>query len=110
LTTDPMKPVDSDPAKPVSDEKDELEKTKRKHEKFLGIFYAAISGLFFTLCSVMVKLLKRIDPSEVLVCYHEKILNENVISYSIAKTKTTYPVSVFLKNDSRNKYENKDII
>ena len=29
-----------------------------KQNKFVGIFLAAISGLFFTLCSVMVKLLK----------------------------------------------------
>ena len=35
--------------------------------KFIGIFLAAVSGLFFTLCSVMVKLLRRIDPSEVLL-------------------------------------------
>ena len=38
-----------------------------KQNKFVGIFLAAVSGLFFTLCSVMVKLLKRIDPSEVLL-------------------------------------------
>eukprot|EP00094_Tigriopus_californicus_P012395 TCALIF_11982-PA protein Name:"Similar to SLC35G1 Solute carrier family 35 member G1 (Homo sapiens)" AED:0.17 eAED:0.17 QI:0/0.66/0.25/0.75/1/1/4/34/446 len=37
------------------------------HMKFVGIFLAAISGLFFTLCSVTVKLLPRIDPSEVLL-------------------------------------------
>ena len=35
--------------------------------KFVGIFLAAVSGLFFTLCSVTVKLLPRIDPSEVLL-------------------------------------------
>jgi hypothetical protein len=63
----PASPGNADPAKPETDEKDELEKTRRKHEKFMGIFLAAVSGLFFTLCSVMVKLLKRIDPSEVLV-------------------------------------------
>jgi hypothetical protein len=63
----PPDPVKSDPTQSDQDHKDELEKARRKHEKFLGIFLAAISGLFFTLCSVMVKLLKRIDPSEVLV-------------------------------------------
>ena len=35
--------------------------------KFVGIFLAAVSGIFFTLCSVTVKLLPRIDPSEVLL-------------------------------------------
>lgn len=35
--------------------------------KFVGIFLAAVSGLFFTLCSVTVKLLPRIDPAEVLL-------------------------------------------
>ena len=33
----------------------------------LGIFLAAVSGIFFTLCSVMVKVLPEIDPSEVLL-------------------------------------------
>eukprot|EP00095_Tigriopus_kingsejongensis_P009182 snap_masked-scaffold145_size311916-processed-gene-2.8 protein:Tk09182 transcript:snap_masked-scaffold145_size311916-processed-gene-2.8-mRNA-1 annotation:"transmembrane protein " len=37
------------------------------HMKFVGIFLAAVSGLFFTLCSVTVKLLPRVDPSEVLL-------------------------------------------
>ena len=63
----PPDPMKSDPVKSEQDHKDELEKARRSHEKFLGIFLAAVSGLFFTLCSVMVKLLKRIDPSEVLV-------------------------------------------
>jgi len=38
---------------------------KRGRNKFMGIFLAALSGLFFTLCSVTVKLLPRIDPAEV---------------------------------------------
>jgi hypothetical protein len=57
----------------ASNQKEELEKARRKHEKFMGIFLAAVSGLFFTLCSVMVKLLKRIDPSEVLVMRHRDL-------------------------------------
>jgi drug/metabolite transporter (DMT)-like permease len=43
------------------------EENDGQNTKFLGIFLAAISGLFFTLCSVMVKLLPKIDPSEVLL-------------------------------------------
>ena len=42
-------------------------KAESKDMKFVGIFLAAVSGLFFTLCSVTVKLLHRIDPSEVLL-------------------------------------------
>ncbi len=33
--------------------------------KLSGVFLAAVSGLFFTLCSVTVKMLPRIDPLEV---------------------------------------------
>lgn len=59
-----------------NDNKSEEDKMKEKLDekedyngggKFIGIFLAAVSGLFFTLCSVMVKLLRRIDPSEVLL-------------------------------------------
>lgn len=49
------------------DEKDPKKAEEREQNKFVGIFLAAVSGLFFTLCSVMVKLLRRIDPSEVLL-------------------------------------------
>ncbi|QQP53029.1 Uncharacterized protein FKW44_005354, partial [Caligus rogercresseyi] len=59
---------------PNNDENDPNKNMKGKETtkedpsgKFIGIFLAAISGLFFTLCSVTVKLLSRIDPSEVLV-------------------------------------------
>ncbi len=50
----------------LKDKKDES-KDEAASSKFIGIFLAAVSGLFFTLCSVMVKLLRRIDPSEVLL-------------------------------------------
>uniref|UniRef100_A0A0K2T8K4 EamA domain-containing protein n=2 Tax=Lepeophtheirus salmonis TaxID=72036 RepID=A0A0K2T8K4_LEPSM len=63
----------SGPSSP-DDENDPMKKKKKSKKssedpsgKFIGIFLAAISGLFFTLCSVTVKLLARIDPSEVLV-------------------------------------------
>lgn len=42
------------------------EQDDAKSMKFTGIFLAAVSGLFFTLCSVTVKMLPRIDPAEVL--------------------------------------------
>lgn len=53
--------------------------------KFVGIFLAAVSGLFFTLCSVTVKLLHRIDPSEVL------------LFRAIVQLVLTIPMLIFMK-------------
>lgn len=57
----------TDDKKKEKAEKDGKDAAEDTNNKFVGIFLAAISGLFFTLCSVMVKLLPHIDPSEVLL-------------------------------------------
>ncbi len=65
----------------VQNESDENEKRDKTNMKFVGIFLAAISGLFFTLCSVTVKLLPHIAPSE--VCLYGGCVESGIFFYSL---------------------------